>query len=607
MVSLRTDGGRLIFRVVKIDIFQHLAWVVAIVLTVSGFETTALAQSKDKTGPIRLYKGSGDPADKTDKQPAKTDINKDPAKEPQIAVQSLGDVDLSSVGSIGVTEGGLPSDMWDGSQRQLLEIMIPQLPASPTTATLRSLQRRLLLTAAAVPTGRKQGPSLLALRLEKLAESGWLDDVVDLVRQVPEGMADTTLARAHRDSLMLLGDIAGACQVVARYSVRDPSVDWQKSVAFCAAITGDSATLELTLELLREQHPDDEVFYALINELQHGEKARLKRIELEEPLDLALLRATNRTLATEITAKSDPGMLRTLAGWKNLDETERTKASIWAEAAGAYPTTALRDRLMRLSFGETARLEPDKYAAKNDEIFARALYFQAAAGEGDPDDRARLLVKAISLGRNNGTMEDVVRLNRRTLNWLQPAPSLKWFAPVAIRADLASGELTRANAWYGLLSSNPANRLDSRQIAPLVYMADPNSIQRGTTTIIGQWWLGESAKGDERRYSRAEFLGTLYEALNIEVPASLWRNLLTAPESQPGRQVSTGLLHALVKAGAGDRLGEVVLLSLIAIGNNSPHEIAASNLGIIVGALHRVGLENEARQIALETLLALEF
>lgn len=259
-----------------------LALSAVLFLSLVGIQSSgAIAQSNNSSGPIKLYKGGGkkstQPApvqkDKTVTRP-KAKLNKEKAS--QIAVQSLGKVDLSSVGSLLPNDGGFPADMWKNSRRELLEAMIPQLPTRPATAQLRSLQRRLLLSAAEVPKGRKQGPSLLALRAEKLRESGWLEDAVALLAQVPEGMIDPTLARAERDSMLLSGDVNGACQVVGRYAAEDPSMDWQKSSAFCAAIEGDGPKLELLSGLLQDQGLDDPAFFNLLNEIQFGEKTKLK-------------------------------------------------------------------------------------------------------------------------------------------------------------------------------------------------------------------------------------------------------------------------------------------------------------------------------------------
>jgi hypothetical protein len=561
--------------------------------------------SAQTSGPIKLYKSTPTTNNKND--PKKPGIGKKQNSEDKIAIQELGGVDLSSVGAIGPAEGGFPADMWQGSDRRLLEILLPQLPVRPATATLRSLQRRLLLTAAAVPNGRAQGPSLLALRLEKLAEAGWLDEVVMLARQVPEGMTDATLARAQRDSLYLLGDVAGACQVVGQFSNLDPSLDWQKSAAFCAAITGDVATLDLTLALVQEQDSEDKVFFALINEIHHGEKTKIRRIKVEEPLDFALLRATNREFGAEITATSNPGMLRTIATWDNLPDEDQVKASVWAEAVGALPTAALRDRLMRHAFGDKARAAPDTFAAKRNAALAQALYFQIAADEEDPDDRARLLQKAFRYGRDKNIYADAVRLNQTTLNRIQPELTLKWFAEDAIRAHLLIGQIERAEAWFNLLSNDTASRVASRKMAPLMYLSSTGASRMSATATIGQWWLAETANSDNSRFQRAEYLSTLLVALGKNVPDSLWRALLSSPANHDSKVISGGLNHALTTAAGKKQLGKTVLLSLIALGETPPNNLAASNIAAIVSALEQVGLSDDARLLAIETLSELEF
>ncbi len=580
--------------------FLFLAWLAP--AFIAG-PPLALSQSNNQSGPIKLYKRKlKDQREQENAPKPEQSEKKDPGG---IAIKSLGKVDLSAVGSMGPDNGGFSPDMWKGSRRVVLDSLIPQLPIRHGSATLRGLQRRLLLSAGAVPKGRDRGPSLLALRLEKLSESGWLEDVVELARLVPNDLTDETLAKAQRDSLLLIGDDEAACQVVDQFAVKQPDLDWQKSAAYCAAVRGDSARFDISMSLLRERGLDDPQFEALVSELHFGERTKRRNVTVRDALDIALLRVTNRALPGTGDNQATPREQRALAASNNTKPSTRLLAAVNAEASGALPTRKLRELMLGVGFTEPQRNDPTGYADKAPPAMARTLFYQAAATAADPDSKARLMMEAFDDGHAREALPDVVRLHQSNLNSLQPAPSLRWFSPIALRAALLNGDFKRIRAWNGLLTSDAANRGGDRALAPLVYLAGMRTGKYGANAIVNQWWLDQAADGDESRFTRAGYLAAMYRALGLKVPDTLWRALLAAPPNAATVSVSPGLRHAIDTASAGKRLGETVLLSLIAAGEKRAQDLDPDSLAVIVRGLHRVGLKAEARRLALEALLGL--
>src|SRR5262249_23181486 len=68
-----------------------------------------------------------------------------------IEVGTLGDVTPDYAGTLEEGGGGFPSDMWKGTDRALVEHLLPQLPAALGSPAMRDLERRLLLTNAGSP------------------------------------------------------------------------------------------------------------------------------------------------------------------------------------------------------------------------------------------------------------------------------------------------------------------------------------------------------------------------------------------------------------------------------------------------------------------------
>ena len=110
----------------------------------------------------------------------------------------------------------------------------------------------------------------------------------------------------------------------------------------------------------------------------------------------------------------------------------------------------------------------------------------------------------------------------------------------------------------------------------------------------------------EGRYERALRLVALLTALGEDVPAALWQPVFGAP-TYPVSSVSPLLLLALDDAVGGGRKGEVVLLALVALGRGGPSVADTLTLRRVVAALRAVGLEADARALAVEGLLGYGF
>ena len=106
----------------------------------------------------------------------------------KINVEELGRIDSDSVGVLTEEQGGFGFNMWDGTNRSLVEKLLTKLPVNSSSRTIRVLMRRLLLSAAKSPTnitaidkeisspvsplpanGIKADGKLLILRIERLA------------------------------------------------------------------------------------------------------------------------------------------------------------------------------------------------------------------------------------------------------------------------------------------------------------------------------------------------------------------------------------------------------------------------------------------------------
>ncbi|MGH6953186.1 MAG: antifreeze protein, partial [Alphaproteobacteria bacterium] len=159
--------------------------------------------------------------------------------------------------------------MWAGSSRDLIERLLPRLPAAIESRSVRALTRRLLLSIARSPAGEGQ-ESLLVLRAERLAAMGEYAAVTKLLGAMPAKM-NGQLARLRLDGSLLAGDQVGACDEARKLARESPNPYAYKVLIFCQAAAGDRAGAQLGLALLDEQGTDDDPAFPALVALVLGE------------------------------------------------------------------------------------------------------------------------------------------------------------------------------------------------------------------------------------------------------------------------------------------------------------------------------------------------
>ena len=121
------------------------------------------------------------------------------------------------------------------------------------------------------------------------------------------------------------------------------------------------------------------------------------------------------------------------------------------------------------------------------------------------------------------------------------------------------------------------------------------------------WREMEADKPEPYRQRGEKLLLALLLAFERELPAEA----LLARIEDPGvvwvRAPPQLLMRQLDMAAAEGRIGETVMLALIALGAPDTGLPDPMTLGAAVAALYRIGLEADARAIAVEALLSREY
>jgi len=547
-----------------------------------------------------------------------------PQDPTRVQVDQLQGIDPDSVGTLTAQQGGFGIDMWSSTGRRTIEILLPELPVKTSSLAMRSISRRLLLSIATVPPRGDDSISLLGARVERLAAMGEIAGVDALLRSAPNRAIDEVLLQQEVDLYFLTNDNARACPLVRDHMTADAGIYWQKAFIFCQALAGEHDKAALGVSLLRDLGHQDPVFFGLIDKLAGNRDYRIASLVNPSPLNFAMTRAARARLPEDVIKSDNPAVLRTIATSPNARPEVRVEAAERAEAMGALPTNVLQQLYAGVTVGDEALANAQNNAETNTPL-GRALLYRKALVEAIPTTLAQLLNRAYEMAWGSGRFEAAARVYSDIFGRLSPRQDLVWFAPMAVRAAVAAGNNDAAERWLAVLRT--ASVLDQKAAAelgalgPMIRIAGLETAEALDGPQLEGWWdRQKDQKPKEERKAdnagskmmiaagdaagRAALLYNLLEAFGDQVPAERWEPLLEGSPQVTAVVPRPAIWRSLADAAQNGRIGETVLLSLLSLGQEGPAGADPVVLHRVVAGLYAVGLEAEARDIALEAAIA---
>lgn len=532
------------------------------------------------------------------------------ARVPQggIQIDTLTSVDPDTAGALTAGGGGFGTAMWEGTDRTLVDLLLPRLPVNAASSAMRGLMRRLLLSATAAPRGQSRRGELVALRVGLLADMGDFSGVNALLEATPARIQYDLMMRVESDARLLANDIARACALATAQIQKQDDPYWQKAFIFCQALAGEHDKAALGVALLRESGVEDPVFFVLVDALASGAPAALEGLPDPSPLHLAMARAAKAQLPADVISTDRPGVLRTIAISPNAPVELRLEAAERAEAAGALPVDALRQLYTSIPFSDEDLANPLTRAEAESGPLSRALLYRTSLIQTVPTAQAEAVARALALAREGGRYASTVRAFLPVLKRIGPSTELVWFAPEAVRALMIGGLPEAAENWLGLLRASALFNTESGAVLGALMPVARLALNTDTWSpdMLRLWWEGEKSREGARE--RAALLYTLFESLGEPVPQPLWAALFDGPDKTTVAMPHPALWDRLAKAssaeGGAARVGETVLLSLLALGEGGPGEVDPVILRRVLTSLGAIGLGKEARDLAVEAALA---
>lgn len=528
------------------------------------------------------------------------------ADEGGISVGPLGELSSGSAGTLDPGEGGLDPDLWADTKVSRLIALFGRLPADARSPAMHDLARRMMLSTTAPPDLDAPIEDFIAARLATLNRLGAFDDAVELAALLP-GSAIGDAARWHAaESLFWADDVIGACALVRDQIRVTPTRPWRKALMFCQATAGETDAAGLSLALLRDRADEADTGFLtvaakLIGELTDAPPA------LDDGLSFAATIAAEIAIPPDLVADLPPAAGSALTRLAQLDVETRLAAAERAASFGSLSPEGLAAAYSEPTFSEAELSDARGQAGDTPGQFGRALLFQAIRKEQESDQRAGLLSALFDAPGGPG-FGPLARAAGVPLLSISPADTVLWFASDAVPALVAGSRFEAAQAWYLGLAELAVRQPEAKQVRvrtlPLLAAVRVGPGRSWEPSMAADWWaaLPESYDAAARATAATPVFMTL-DALGIRVGPDAWDLFEDAPPTTDVEIPNIGVRYAMRDAARANRIGETALWAMIALGNGGPIGADAITLGSVIRSMRAVGLDEEARALAVEALI----
>lgn len=561
--------------------------VCAVLLTASSlagqgaFGTPARAADDPASRPTRLSPKTTDP---------------DAPRRPSIRVEKLEDPGTDAVGLLSRSNGGFGADMWRGSDRQEITAYLGTMPVTAALPERASLIRRLLLTTAVPPAGEGTLSDLVSIRLDRLYAMGRLGDLAGLARLARNDKPNSIRIEAEVAGLLLDRRTEEACALVQRYIAVKPGRFLNRALLVCTRLTGKAEDVERLVAILREDDAKfDPALVALAGDAP--DKVDGETLGKIDPLKLALAIGVKAPVPAGWAKTDAPALLRAIALFAEVPVEARLRAAENAFAAGAIGEKSMGDIYLAAT-GKSAE-DPGAIDFRDYGPMARARYYSAAAAAGGAR-RVDILGRWWVMARGAGDFALSARLSAPLLDGISPTNAMKDQAPLAARVLFFAGRADDATAWYRVIAKAPFKDIEQEDdLALIAWIAGAND--HGWTTARLRRWIVRRTEGPGGR-ALAGAVFAVADALGLPADSrALW---LPAVDANARLSAAGTRWYAIQRAAENRELGEALVRLQVTLGEVPLVKAAPNDLRQTVRVLRTLKLENEARRLALQTLIA---
>jgi hypothetical protein len=527
-----------------------------------------------------------------------------PASDTQtgLVVKSLAGLDAASVGTLDAASGSFGTGMWAGTAPERVVTLLTYLPVSPVSPAMQDLYRRLLLSTAAIPQGLESPTELLALRLSKLAEAGQVIDATLLAEKISPAALTDDVAIAYVNLQFLQGRNEDACRQVTFQKSQNADRFWVKADVFCDILKENFEQAEIGMALLEERGEVDQLFLDLFDRLAGG-NATIGNSDVElTPLHFAMVRQANPVIPYSFFEQSGHDVIWARATQENAPIDERTRAAYQSLTVGSMGPELVRRFILDNAL-EQANEEGDALAAI-------AKLYRKAVGEKDKEAVAAPLSEIWQIGFEDDSYFAATQLSAPLLGEVPAANQSDEFEIDAVRLLLAGNDAASAAVWERVarraaLRGTPDERLAARKKidrvdAYMLISGAPGIARWNANTFDAQSFVRGS---DLERGENIGLFLTILDVFDQQVPTELWSEALDLGQVAQPRFSNLVIEKNLVAAAEAGRTGETIALALTALGQGGPSSVSLTTMSRVLSSLKEIGLEKEARSLALEAAI----
>ncbi|MGD9981958.1 MAG: hypothetical protein AB7H66_06815 [Hyphomonadaceae bacterium] len=496
----------------------------------------------------------------------------------------LSELNVWTVGALSRADGALANDIWNRTDPAFLALALDRLPAVYESPSMQMLARRVLLSAAEAPRG--EAGDAARKRFEALGKMGAADELSVMAAGAGASASDVAIAQYAAQAELARGRRADACARGRNANVGEQIPAFLLRLrAYCAAVTGDRAAADLALELARTQNAADAWYTGAVAAAGGAPGARPPAARYDNSLSAQLSLAGQLRPGPNPLANASTLALVALARAENAPQPQRAQAAALAFRRGVLSAAETRTILAATPAEITSALPP---------IVAALRQVSAAPGSLEA---AAAIAGALRQATAYPDFAAAARFFKDDIAALQSAPDAA-SAVLFVRAALATGD---AQLGQRLVASARQAGGDEAALAPLDMALIALAGARNEQGTLAMKRRLENAPRSQARAAARDV--AILAALGAPADGAV-QSFLVANPPQGGARAETGAMLALASSVERGAVGEGALLAVAAAGEGGPARLDAESLERIIRALRGLQLEEDARRVAAEAILA---
>ena len=491
------------------------------------------------------------------------------------------------VGLLNTTDGDMGLQAFAGVNGRYLEKMISAINAPIASRWASIVLRRALLSKAQTPTGIS-GADWVAARAGLLVRMGEATSARTLVQSVDVDQYTPALYASGMQAALASADPAALCPMTEGVDVANKDTNWTLARAICSAFSGETALSSAQLDRARSRKGDSnpdvilaEKVVGVASNTRRAVTVNWEEINAIDTWRFGMATATGLEIPERLIQPLNPRMRAWRAQAPLLSFSSRLADAERAAAMGVLSSAALVD-FYGAAFDET---DPSERGGKPYDALR-----QAYIGSSQ-DARVSAMSQYWSL-ESLGGWQDYARLlaTSRLSAQIRPNEDHADQAPQLIASMFSAGLDTYAAEW------EPVVRSADIPVA-WGYLAAGAPRPLGDVSASAIENFGSAADNDGELRSRLLFAGL---AGLGRIPASDVQSMAEQFQVPVGRKSAWS--DALEQAVQRKAVGAVAILCAVGLQSDRWSDIPPAHLYHVVSALRRVGLEPEARMIAVEAI-----